>query len=327
MKIIKIIRKCFKWCLPWGIVVITLRIREKLRRRAERRAQKNTKEDQQKDQIVNYFLGLKRENQNQEIIEIIDYIKKYGFSVFPYEFTRKYSAAVVNVFYDVSCKMCFVLHNNKKLYFPQTYSVETSQNYYIGLCLEQDEQSPHRYETKEFTVQDGEVIADIGAAEGIWALNYAEKAKKIYLFECENHWIEALKKTFEPWQEKTVIVNKYISNTNSGNKLSIDEFFKDKEINFIKADIEGAELELLEGGMDLLSNGMKNGLRGGGKLLLCAYHRYGDEQKLKEILENAGWTTEYSNRYMLFIYDEELKPPYIRRGLIRAVKNKEVQGF
>jgi hypothetical protein len=273
------------------------------------------KRTQKETVIRDYFLGLNRNEQSSEIIEIIDYFTQYKkFSFFPYKFVRKYHAGEIDVFYDDPCKMYFVLHNGKKLYFPQDWDIEDVREYYNGLCIEQDEGSPHRYETKDFIVKDGDIIADIGAAEGIWALNYTEKAGKIYLFECENHWIKALQKTFEPWKEKTVIVKKYISNKNKGGKVSLDEFFKEEPVDFIKADIEGAEVELLEGSKSLLSRSENL------SLLLCAYHKKDDETKLKKILEDAGFTTEYSNGYMLFIYDEELTEPYIRHGLIRARK-------
>jgi hypothetical protein len=152
--------------------------------------------------------------------------------------------------------------------------------------------------------------------EGIWALDNVELAGKIYLFEQDRNWIEALQKTFEPWKEKVVIKDKFVSNTNSKNKVTLDNFFGNgKTVNFIKADIEGSEIALLERSKKLFST--NDNL----KLLLCTYHRRDDAQKLKEMLENMGFITEYSARYMLFFNsDEELKEPYVRHGLIRAKK-------
>jgi hypothetical protein len=210
--------------------------------------------------------------------------------------------------------MKYVFHYGKKMYFPKTWNDDSICDYYNGLLIEQDINSPHRYETPDFCVKDGDVIADIGAAEGIWALTYAEKAAKIYLFECEAQWIKALEKTFEPWKEKVVMINKYISNVTDENKITLDEFLCGRSINFIKADIEGAEIQLLEGAKDVLTK--QNNL----KLLLCAYHRKNDDVLLKQYLEKYGFQTEYSNGYMLFIPDPDLDEPYIRRGLIRAKK-------
>jgi len=96
----------------------------------------------------------------------------------------------------------------------------------------------------------------------------------------------------------------------------LDCFFGGKQIDFIKADIEGMEIKLLEGSKSLLAN--NNNL----KLLLCAYHSQNDGTKIKAILEKNGFKAEYSKRYMLFIYNYKgLKKPYIRRALVRATKN------
>jgi hypothetical protein len=57
-----------------------------------------------------------------------------------------------------------------------------------------------------------------------------------------------------------------MTNTNKNNYTTLDYFFQDKEINFIKADIEGAEIDLIRGGKEILSK--KNDLR----LALCTYH-------------------------------------------------------
>ncbi|GMO29781.1 MAG: hypothetical protein Ta2B_10740 [Termitinemataceae bacterium] len=46
---------------------------------------------------------------------------------------------------------------------------------------------------------------------------------------------------------KVVIVNKYVSNITDNNTVTLDDFFCDKEVDIIKADIEGAEKLMLEG--------------------------------------------------------------------------------
>jgi hypothetical protein len=58
------------------------------------------------------------------------------------------------------------LHNDKKLYFPECWSIKATIRYYNELLLEQDEKSPHRYETKDFTVKNGDVIVDIDRSGG-----------------------------------------------------------------------------------------------------------------------------------------------------------------
>lgn len=306
MSLCKILKQIVNWCIPYGLV--EYRKRYINRKRVESDPHK---EKEKRERIRNYFLSLNQAEQEQEVQEIIEYFKENSFFVFPYAFASKYSN---NAFYDKTCNMHYVFHKDRKLYFPEYMTAGLAYRYYRDLCMEQDEDSPHRYETKEFTVKEGDIIADVGTAEGIWALTYAELAKKIYLFECNPEWLQALKKTFEPWKEKVVIINKYVSDISDGKNITLDDCFKNETINFIKADIEGYELELLDGGMKILRREKDI------KLLLCTYHKKGDAEKLKERLEQIGFITEYSKGYMLFLCND-LEEPYIRRGLIRARKN------
>ena len=291
------IKKGIKWFIPYGIII--------------HRKQKTLGKNFQKvHEIENYFLSL---NAN-EIFEIVKYIKNHGFSIFPYDFCQKYNPSDIDVFFDETNKTQYVMHEDKRLYFPEEWKTENIRSYYNGLCIEQDKDSPHRYDTEGFIVQEGDVIADVGTAEGNWALTHVEKAGKVYLFECDRIWIKALEKTFEPWKEKVVIVDKYVSNNNDDENVTLDSFFDKERIDFIKADIEGMEINLLEGSEKILANNHNL------KLLLCAYHSKNDGKEIRKILERKGFKTEYSKGYMLFFYDKGLEKPYIRRGLVRAMK-------
>jgi hypothetical protein len=264
--------------------------------------------------VLNYLTleSKMEESIDPEKQEVIDFLTNNSLSVFPYDFSKKYNAQDINVYDDKENKMKYVLHNGKKMYFPRGWKQINIQRYYNGLLIEQDAESPHCYETCKFQIENGDIAADIGAAEGIFGLSNIEKIKKLYLFECDEKWIEALRQTFMPWKEKVEITNKYISDKTYENFITIDNFIGKKEINFIKADIEGAEIELLTGANKTLS--MQKNL----KLVLCAYHRQNDAQDLKRILEEKGFSTEFSKGYMIFIWDKFLSPPYLRKGLIRA---------
>jgi precorrin-6B methylase 2 len=305
------ILKRIKWFIPYGFISLERKCAAKKKNhRSKLFSERMLKK---KYEIKNYFLSLN--TNDPEILEIVDFFKKgYGFSTFPYEFYRKYHTDDIDGFLDINADAWYISHENKKLYFPEEWNIDYVRTYYNGLCIEQDKHSPHRYESGEFVVQDGDVIADVGAAEGIWALNHAEKAGKIYLFECDKKWIKALQKTFAPWKEKVVIVKKYVSDTIDKDNTTLDEIFKGQKINFIKADIEGYETKMLEGSKETLKN--NDNL----KMFLCTYHKRNDAVQIKEFLEKYGFSTEFSKRYMLFVLDENLEEPYVRRGLIRAKK-------
>ena len=265
-------------------------------------------------EIKNYFLSLNEDEQEKEIVEIINFLKEYGFHVYPYESLQKYNHADIEVFYDESNENGYVLVENKRLYFPCGWKTEQIKGSYNTLRMEQDMNSPHRYETPDFSLREGDVIADVGAAEGIWALRNVENASKVFLFECDPGWCYALQKTFEPWKEKVIIVNKYVSNIVDYKNTTMDEIFRGQRIDFIKADIEGFESKMLIGSKEILKN--NNNLN----LLLCTYHGKDDAANFKELLEKCGFITEFSKGYMLCFYYHDLKEPYIRRGVIRAKK-------
>ncbi|MDR2602107.1 MAG: FkbM family methyltransferase [Spirochaetaceae bacterium] len=263
--------------------------------------------------IITYLKNDLNERFDKEKYEILKFLRFNLVYAFPYNFIKKYRCKKVKV-YTGSSKLRYVLHDGKRMYFPESWNSSQIKKYYRSVIKEQDVSSPHRYETPSFFVNEGDVVADVGAAEGIFALSIVEKALKIYLFECGSEWTAPLKKTFEPWKEKVVIVQKYVSDVTDDNCVRLDDFIQKEEINFIKADIEGAETALLAGMKNILSS------CGNLKIVLCTYHKKHDALELKNILTRNGFKTEYSKGYMICIMDKELDKPYLRRTLIRACK-------
>jgi hypothetical protein len=104
-----------------------------------------------------------------------------------------------------------------------------------------------------------------------------------------------------------------------GGKITLDKFFENKKIDFIKADIEGAETQLLSGAKMILENTIAM------KVVLCTYHKHNDAEMLNQMLAERGFHTEFSNGYIIFYYEmyDKLKPPYLRKGLIRGIKNNQ----
>jgi precorrin-6B methylase 2 len=247
--------------------------------------------------------------------EIYTYLEKNKFSVFPYEWTKKYTmGGGITVYADELCGMNYVIHNNKRLYFKRGLDENAVRNYYNGLLIEQDMDSPHRYESGDFRVENGDVVVDIGAAEGNFALDVVERAGTVYLFEADAAWLPALEKTFEPWIEKVIIVNKFVSDTNDENTIRLDDYFAGKEVDFIKVDVEGAEARILKGAENLLRNS------GHIKAAVCTYHRQHDAEEFEQTLKSMNFSTEFSRGYMIYHYDKFFRHPYLRRGLIRGVK-------
>jgi hypothetical protein len=250
---------------------------------------------------------------------VCEFIRDHGMGNFPYPFALKYDANDIEVFESPGRDEKYVLHEGKKLFFKKNWKDIDIKRYYNSLRVEQDKDSPHYYFGKDECLPSGDdIIADVGAAEGIWALSMIERCGKVYIFESDEEWVPALEATFEPWKDKVVIVSRFVGAEDDGeNFVSLDSYFDDRRIDCIKADIEGAEEDMLRGGAAVFKDKIS-------KAVICSYHKRGDEQMIKGYLGRYGFDKiETSNGYMIFgdFSGEILEPPYLSRGLVFSLKN------
>jgi len=144
--------------------------------------------------------------------------------------------------------------------------------------------------------KSGDIILDIGACFGdtaFWFRKYVGDEGKIYAFEPVNYNLDILKENIEKNKITNIIPQKLALDDTEGEfqivgaggvaKLSsygsekvkvttIDKFVEDQKIdrvNFIKMDIEGAELSALKGGKNTIKKFKP-------KLAICVYHK-GDD--------------------------------------------------
>lgn len=267
-----------------------------------------------KNKIVKY-LGDRVLNDEQR--EVYEYLQNHKLSVFPYNFPQKYISNDIFIETDPENGLYYTLWEGKKLYYKNGHQFNKAQVYFNSLLLEQDPLSPHRYLTDTFDVDINDVIVDVGAAEGNFSLSVIEKVKQVYIFEVEKDWIKALEATFEPWKEKVKIVQKYVSDQDTNMSIRLDTFFnKNQKVNFIKADVEGAEAQVINGASDLIK--AQTNL----KIAICTYHRQTDAEDLDKLLKNKGFENSFSDKYMIFYYGKTniVKPPYLRKAVLRAKK-------
>lgn len=257
-----------------------------------------------------------QDSEDSEIHKITNRLKEAPLRVFNYDFADKYSEDEINVYFDEKLSLYYVFHEKKKMYFSKQYTNEKAvKEYYQSLIIEQDEDSPHRYLTDSFYVKEGDVVVDGGVAEGNFALSVVENVKKIYLFEPDIEWCEALSHTFEAYKDKVVIVNKAISNFSNGDTQKLDDIIHEK-INFIKLDIEGEELYALEGANEIIQK--SNDL----SCAVCTYHQEFAYDAIYNFLKNRGFTIEHSKGYMWYPENSCFRMPVLRRGLLRAYKDE-----
>ena len=264
--------------------------------------------------ILNYYCS-HPETHSKEIQEVLEYLKSNPIAVFPYDFQKKYNEGTIEVMDDKDKGLRYVMLDGKKLYFKRRWSKKRIRHSFNELTKEQDPQSPHRYLNDKFKVEEGEVLVDIGVAEGNFALGAVEKASRLVLFETDMEWIEALNATFEPWKDKVLIVNKFVSDTTDSSSTKLDDFIgRDEKITFLKIDVDGAESRLLNGCKRILAEQKPL------KVAICTYHKQQDEEEFNSLLIRNGFETSHSDGFILFYYDKKLRAPYLRRGLIRATK-------
>ncbi len=249
--------------------------------------------------------------------ELLDYISKNKGKLIDNVLVQQnlvfeYMDYDVEVLYDEKLEMSYVMHRNKKMYFPRSMNAENIRIYYRSNLLEQDIRSAHCYFTDMSIYPIGGVYVDLGAAEGNFSLDLLDRASHIYLFEGDEKWVEALEATFSPYKEKVTIIPKYVTDKESENTTSLKGYFKSIErIDVIKMDIEGAEVEVINNNIDFFDSHTET------NLIVCTYHLENDEADIKRILNNysfkeQGWIMG-TNRNVLH--------PYVRRVLMYGHKN------
>jgi uncharacterized LabA/DUF88 family protein len=245
----------------------------------------------------------------------------HDYPMIPYDFTSEYSASKIETFFDDQSGMYYVLHNQKRLYFPEGMERKFISKSYINLLIEQHRESPHRYLTARESEASYNTFVDVGAAEAILSLELIDTIDRIFIFEGDARWIPALKATFEPWREKVTIIDKMVGNPNTqvdteaDYTVTLDSFQKEFVGNvLIKIDVEGHEEEVLMGAESLFE-------RDDVDVLCCTYHKANDADNFNSFFSARGYNTEFSDGYMLMIgYDDNL--PYFRKGVLRAWKTE-----
>lgn len=230
-------------------------------------------------------------NPNSSNIIYYKYIQKYGYARHLFDFRHEYDNLKIDI--EIQNNLHFVIHNNKRLYFRKGLSKIKIEKMYIELLIEQDIRSAHHYFDDRNEVK-GKTFLDIGSAEGFSSLDIIEEVDRIYLFEQDERWIEALNATFEPWKEKVQIVKKYISDFNDNEHQTLDDFFmnKSKENLFLKMDIEGEERKALNGSKTLFKESRNL------SFAISTYHENDDEKIISDFLNQ--FNCEFINQKGFF---------------------------
>ncbi len=275
------------------------------------------------NQMKQYF----NEDNSAPYLEELDYVMRKGVCHFPYE--QQKTVGEVETGYDRRKKMPYVIHKGKRLYFPHDYTEEMAGMQYRRFIEVENllgggytKKAPHQYQTENFKVEEGDVFVDVGAAEGLVALDVVDKSSKVILIESDSYWLPSLKASFEPYKEKCTIVHKLVSNKNTLSSVTLGKLLQNERQKpvFIKMDIEGNETSVLYASKDFLREADAV------KVACCTYHKHNDAHDIASFFEQLGYQFEFSDGWMIHwtLEEEPIYPPFFRHGLLRAKKNRSI---
>ena len=180
----------------------------------------------------------------------------------------------------------------------------------------------HYYQKQHTTIKEGDILLDIGTAEGLFPLTVIEQCRHIYMVEPGTIFNKCLEKTFKAYKDKVTIFNVAVGNhdgeiyfdensldgkvstENSVTKTEIrkiDSLIGSSPVTYIKADIEGFEEEMLRGAEQTIK-------RNKPKIAITTYHTENDPNEIISIIK--GFVPEYKY-YVKGIYEQTPKPVMI----------------
>lgn len=250
-----------------------------------------------------------------EVQEIISYIEKnHKINLLNYNFVDEYETLPVSVCFDEACRMPYVPYKGRRMFFPENWDENRIVQYYRSLAAEQDSRSPHCYRHSGYDVEKGDVVVDVGAAEGIFTLDIIDTAQKVYLIEADGEWMEALQQTFREDGEKVRIIYGFADSVTEGDRLTLDALLTE-EIHYIKMDIEGSEKAALQGADRLFRE------CGRLKCAICSYHCREDEEWIRNFLQMRNFDTDVSDGFMCPDWTvEAYLEAELRRGIVFGKK-------
>lgn len=168
------------------------------------------------------------------------------------------------------------------------------------------------FEPDIYKISSNDSIVDCGAYIGD-TYEYVDKLlngkiKNYYMFEPDENNFEKIKKYLSDnveiykkgcWSKETTL--QFTNDGNSASKISdegiikipvtsLDEQLKNKEVTFIKMDIEGAEIEALKGSKNIIQNQNPT-------LAICVYHKFMDIFDIPELIQSCNTNYKYFLRH------------------------------
>lgn len=254
-----------------------------------------------------------KRNRDTEIRDVVDGIREStSLEVFNGSWVKQFedTCPEIAIYRDELAKMYYTFWNGKRMYLKRRIDREETARVYIRKLLkEQYVHSPHCYQKRGFETHKGDILLDGGAAEGFWSLDHIDVAEHIYICEGDREWLEAMEKTFRPYQDRVTLISKWLGGKGASDRITINDINNERNLDVIKLDIEGTEEEVLRSAVQTMGNKDM-------RIIACTYHKSTDGNVLRDMLRVNGFYTEFSKGYMVFLYDAYKMQPELRRGLI-----------
>lgn len=186
-----------------------------------------------------------------------------------------------------------------------------------------DKVNPHAYLTQAVAIHEGDYVVDAGSCEGFFTLQaLRHSAGKVYAFEPLKPLCDGLQRTFAAYGARVEIIGKALSDRAGEEKIAreedegtissshfdalgddvvetttLDDFVAGQvrpRIDFIKADVEGAEVKMILGAIHTIR-------RFRPRLSIAVYHEYENAMLIRDIILDTapGYSVEFGGCYTL----------------------------
>ena len=259
------------------------------------------------------FYWLFNARNNVDFFELLGFLFKPGVKRLAAKFIRDISET------DDCYKVSFV-PIEQTLYWPRECRIDGISQVATETF---DRKDWHYYQKGHTAVSPDDIILDVGAAEGLFALSVINKCKQVILIEPNDYFVRALRLTFQSFMDKVTIHHVAVGNREgeiafdqdslSGKVdgsiasgplkkiTTIDKLLADVRITYLKADLEGYEMEMLKGAKTTIQKNRP-------KIAITSYHTENVATEL--IREVKSYVPEYQC-YVKGIFQDMGKPVMI----------------
>lgn len=251
---------------------------------------------------------------NVRFSELIQFLFKPKVNVIASQFIQKITQ---NDDFEITFK-----NIDKKIFWPAKFSI-SRLNQVVAESF--DTNDWHYYQKEHTEINAGEIILDIGTAEGLLPISVIDRCEHIYMIEPSKLFCDCLHKTFSEFKEKTTIFNVAVGNidgiinfdenslegmisnenTASSQEIRINKIDtllnNNQSITYLKADIEGFELEMLKGAEQTIKANKP-------KIAITTYHTQNNPKEIIDLIQS--FVPEYKY-YVKGIYEQTPKPVLI----------------